>query len=107
MGATSQTPRRSRASHIDVLTTCVNTLDIEIRRAPRGLDAANLWVNSLAVPELAERVRQHRTADLESRSGKLAALFYCAQIIAAADESDPLLTPARREAAKLLRSPAL
>jgi hypothetical protein len=73
-------------------------------RAPRGLDAANLWVNSFAVPELAEQVRQNRSADLDSSSGKLAALFYCAQIITAADETDPLLTPAKHEAAKLLGS---
>ncbi len=71
-------------------------------RAPRGLDAANLWVNSLAVPALAHRVRHHRQADLESRSGKLAALFYCAQIIAVSDDSDPLLAPATGEAASLL-----
>ena len=71
-------------------------------RAPRGLDAANLWVNSLAVPALARRVREQRSADLASRSGRLAALFYCAQIVVAADESDPLFAPAQREANSLL-----
>lgn len=71
-------------------------------RAPRGLDAANLWVNSLAVPALARRIREQRSADLASRSGRLAALFYCSQIVLAADESDPLFAPAQREAADLL-----
>lgn len=71
-------------------------------RAPRGLDAANLWVNSLAVPALARRVRERRSADLNSKSGRLAALFYCAQIVMAADESDPLFAAAQREAGSLL-----
>jgi len=71
-------------------------------RAPRGLDAANLWVNSLAVPGLARRVREQRSADLNSRSGRLAALFYCAQMVMAIDESDPLFAPVEREAANLL-----
>jgi hypothetical protein len=71
-------------------------------RAPRGLDAANLWVNSLAVPALAERVQRHQHSDLDSRSGKLATLFYCGQVVEAADESDPLLAPATREAARLV-----
>jgi hypothetical protein len=71
-------------------------------RAPRGLDAASLWINSLAVPSLAERVWAHRRPDLESRSGRLAALFYCAQAMAHADESDALSSPARREAERLV-----
>jgi hypothetical protein len=71
-------------------------------RAPRGLDAANLWVNSLAVPTLARRVGQLLCSELDSRTGKLVALFQCAQIIAAVDESDPLLAPATVEAAVLL-----
>lgn len=71
-------------------------------RAPRGLDAANLWVNSLAVPTLAQRVRQLLCAEFDSRSGMLVALFYCARVIAAADESDPLFAPATIEAATLL-----
>jgi hypothetical protein len=71
-------------------------------RAPRGLDAANLWANSLAVPALAERIRRHQYSNLDSRSGKLTALFYCARIIDAADASDPLHGPATREAATLI-----
>lgn len=71
-------------------------------RAPRGLDAANLWVNSLAVPALAERVRENRYADLISRSGMLATLFYCAQIMTAGDEEDPLYAPAVGEAGRVV-----
>lgn len=48
--------------------------------APRGLDAATLWGNALAVPALADRVRQERRADLASRDGKLMALFFLSKI---------------------------
>jgi len=43
----------------------------------------------------------NQRSDLGSRSGKLATLFYCAQIVGAADASDPLFGPATREAATL------
>ncbi|MFD6227089.1 hypothetical protein ACN6AT_17210 [Streptomyces sp. JL4002] len=67
--------------------------------APRGLDAASLWGNSLAVPDLAERVRHERRHDLESRDGKLMTLFVCAKILAPdAHPEDPRLEPARRMA---------
>ncbi|WKX14081.2 hypothetical protein [Streptomyces sp. NL15-2K] len=49
--------------------------------APRGLDAAWLWGNSLAFPEVAERVRRERSQDLESRDGKLMSLFFCTNIL--------------------------
>ncbi|TVT31261.1 phosphotransferase, partial [Amycolatopsis rhizosphaerae] len=49
--------------------------------APRGLDAANLWAHSLGVPGLVERVWRERRADLETRSGRLMALFCCAKIL--------------------------
>jgi hypothetical protein len=45
--------------------------------APRGLDAAMLWANSLMVPALAEKVYHERRADLDIRSGKLMTLFHC------------------------------
>lgn len=48
--------------------------------APRGLDAAALWGNALAVPTLADRVWNERRPDLESRPGRLMALFVCAKI---------------------------
>ncbi|MFJ4527876.1 hypothetical protein [Streptomyces nigrescens] len=70
--------------------------------APRGLDAASLWGNSLAVPALAERVRQERRHDLESRDGKLMTLFVCAKILAPdAHPEDPRLEPARRMATQI------
>jgi hypothetical protein len=70
--------------------------------APRGFDGAMLWSESLAVPALADRVYQERRADLESATGRLARLYYCAQLIAAGDHSGPLLEPATTSAAKLL-----
>ncbi|WP_404959534.1 hypothetical protein [Streptomyces sp. 147326] len=71
--------------------------------APRGLDAATLWGNALAVPALAARVQQERRADLESRDGKLMSLFFLAKIVGPhAYEEDPLLAPARKEAERLV-----
>lgn len=71
--------------------------------APRGLDAATLWGNSLAVPVLSHRVRDERRRDLESPSGKLMALFFCAKVVGPnAHEADPRLEPARKEAARLV-----
>ncbi|MDB1086454.1 hypothetical protein PJ985_02575 [Streptomyces sp. ACA25] len=70
--------------------------------APRGLDAASLWGNSLAVPALAERVRRERRHELESRDGKLMTLFVCAKILAPdAHPEDPRLAPARAMAAQV------
>ncbi|MEV4500862.1 hypothetical protein [Streptomyces klenkii] len=71
--------------------------------APRGLDAATLWGNSLAVPALAERVWKERRQDLESRTGQLMALFFCAKVLGPhAHPQDPRLKPAREEAARLV-----
>lgn len=71
--------------------------------APRGLDAATLWGNALAVPALATRVWNERRPDLESRSGRLMALFVCAKIAGPyAHEADPRLEPARKEAVRLV-----
>ncbi|KUN90035.1 hypothetical protein AQJ66_03025 [Streptomyces bungoensis] len=71
--------------------------------APRGLDAATLWGNSLAVPALAQRVWAERRPDLESRSGRLMALFFCAKVVGPhAHPQDPRLEPAREEAARLI-----
>jgi hypothetical protein len=72
-------------------------------QAPRGLDAAMLWSNSLAVPELASRIQRERRAELESTTGLLAQLFFCAEILAVPPEhAGPLAEPARREADRLL-----
>jgi hypothetical protein len=71
--------------------------------APRGMDAASLWVASLAVPTLAKRVSLERRVDLDSRSGLLARLFFIAQLLAVpADYAGPLSEPARHEANRLL-----
>jgi hypothetical protein len=73
--------------------------------APRGLDAAMLWSNSLAVPQLATRIQQERRADLESTTGLLVQLFFCAEVLAVPPEhAGPLTEPARREADRLLVS---
>ena len=48
---------------------------------PRGLDAATLWGYSLLVPEVAERVQTEFAADLATRSGRLAQLFTCAELL--------------------------
>ncbi|MHC5262619.1 hypothetical protein ACYSUO_32460 [Streptomyces sp. UC4497] len=61
------------------------------------------WGNALAVPALAERVRRERRPDLESRSGRLMALFFCAKVTGPhAHEADPRLEPARKHAAQLI-----
>jgi hypothetical protein len=71
--------------------------------APRGLDAATLWVTSLAVQPLAERVYRERRADLETRSGKLMALFHCSKILNDTSARDsPIFEPVTREANKLV-----
>lgn len=65
--------------------------------APQGLDSASLWGSSLAVPSLADRVRQERRRDFESRDGKLMTLFVCSKILGPyAHPEDPRLEPARR-----------
>jgi len=71
-------------------------------RAPRGLDAANLWAGSLAVSDVASQVYTHRKTDLESGTGRIMRLFKCAEVLAWADEREPLFEPTRTEAAKLL-----
>ncbi|MFG2134150.1 hypothetical protein ACGFNV_41210 [Streptomyces sp. NPDC048751] len=71
--------------------------------APRGLDSASLWGSSLAVPALADRVRQERRHDFESRDGKLMTLFVCAKILGpGAHPEDPRQEPARRAAEQIV-----
>ncbi|WP_406108349.1 hypothetical protein OG698_37560 [Streptomyces sp. NBC_01003] len=72
--------------------------------APCGLDAANLWGASLAVPALADRVRSERRDDLQSRDGKLMTLFVAAKILGPyADPDDPRLGAARETAERVVR----
>jgi hypothetical protein len=71
--------------------------------APLGLDSASLWGSSLAVPTLADRVRQERRGDLESRDGKLMTLFAFSKFAGAdAHPEDPRVEPARRKAARIV-----
>ena len=70
-------------------------------RAPRGLDAANLWFGSLAIPAIAEMVYDGRRQDMDSRTGLVMQLFKCTELLAWADESEGLFAPAHREAARL------
>jgi hypothetical protein len=70
-------------------------------RAPRGLDAANLWFGSLAVPEIAEKVYNGRRQDMDSRTGQVMQLLKCAELLAWADDSESLFATAQREAARL------
>jgi len=69
--------------------------------APRGLDAANIWAGSLAVPEIADKIFELRHRDLDSRTGRIMMLFKCAELLAWADEREPLYEPARREGERL------
>ncbi|MGH3693322.1 MAG: hypothetical protein ACRDRX_04870 [Pseudonocardiaceae bacterium] len=48
---------------------------------PRGLDAATLWGYSLVVPTVAERIATEFADDLATRSGKIAQLFTCAELL--------------------------
>lgn len=74
-------------------------------QAPRGLDAAMLWSNSLAVPGLAEKVRQERAADLNTRDGGLMMLFFASGILnSCPDYSGQLFAPARAAADRLLKT---
>ncbi|MBB4910582.1 hypothetical protein [Actinophytocola algeriensis] len=75
----------------------------DLGQAPRGLDAACLWVSSLAIPSLAKRLCHERQAELDTRSGKLMTLFYCAKVVGDAHAQDsPSFEPTARLAAHLL-----
>jgi hypothetical protein len=72
---------------------------------PRGLDAASLWGASLLVPTVADRIQEVFADDLNSRSGLLAQLLFCSNVIrinSGKPTPSPLLEPARREAERLL-----
>ncbi len=67
-------------------------------RGPRGLDAATLWGHSLGVPRVAARVQAEFDADLSARSGKIAQLLFCANVLRAHGRSGktmPFTEPAR------------
>ncbi|SDK14974.1 hypothetical protein SAMN04488074_104380 [Lentzea albidocapillata subsp. violacea] len=72
---------------------------------PRGLDAATLWGASLRVPAVADRVQEVFADDLNSRSGLLAQLLVCSNVVrinSGTPTPSPLLEPARHEAKRLL-----
>ncbi|WP_026425250.1 hypothetical protein [Actinokineospora inagensis] len=73
--------------------------------APRGYDAAILWGHSLPVPGVANRIQREFAADLSSRSGRLAQLLFCSNVIRLAKKGPtpgPLVEPATTAAARLL-----
>lgn len=73
--------------------------------APRGRDAVSLWGVSLCVPALAARVEREFRTDLETRSGKLAQLLFCSNVIrvnAKRTDPSPLVPSATRAAATLI-----
>ena len=71
-------------------------------RAPRGLDSAMLWIGSVGIAGLAERVRHERRTDLNTRPGRVMALFCCAKILADSSTPQLLVTPTRAVADDLL-----
>ncbi|MGW0858102.1 hypothetical protein [Streptomyces sp. NPDC002690] len=98
------TPAHADLTWANVMGPAFSLIDWEDwGMAPRGLDAATLWGNALAVPGLADRVQQERRADFQSRDGKLMSLFFLSKIVGPyAYEEDPLLAPARKEAERLV-----
>lgn len=71
--------------------------------APRGLDSAWLWGNSLSAPELANQVRRERLRDLQSRDGKLMSLLFCATVaFPHTGSNDSSVDFARTEAARIV-----
>jgi hypothetical protein len=70
--------------------------------APRGYDAATLWSESFAIPELAERVYKERQADLDSGAGRLMRLYRCAALISSGDRAGVLFEPAKAHAAQII-----
>ncbi|MGH3695276.1 MAG: phosphotransferase [Pseudonocardiaceae bacterium] len=66
--------------------------------APRGYDAAVLWGFSLQVSGLADRVQREFQTDLGTRSGKLAQLLFCSNVIrvnAKRADPSPLVQPVK------------
>lgn len=76
-------------------------------RGPRGLDAATLWGHSLLVPSIAHRVQAEFLDDLSSRSGLLAQLLFCANVMrlnVGKPSPSPLLPIAENESVRVVRS---
>lgn len=74
--------------------------------APRGNDAACLWGSALAVPATADRVHAEFRDDLDCRSGKIARLWVCSNILRMADsraDARDLTEPTRAAADRLVK----
>jgi hypothetical protein len=74
--------------------------------APRGNDAACLWGSALAVPDTADRVHAEFRDALDCRSGKIARLWICSNILRMADtraDARDLAEPARAAADQLIK----
>ncbi|MGH3696264.1 MAG: hypothetical protein ACRDRX_20100 [Pseudonocardiaceae bacterium] len=75
--------------------------------APRGNDAACLWGSALAVPDIAARVHAEFRDDLDSRSGRIARLWVCSNIVRMVgrrEDATALAEPARDAADELVTS---
>lgn len=92
--------------HWGNLTEDCHILDWEDWGAgPRGYDASTLWGSSLRVSSLAARVQREFRSDLQSRSGRLAQLLFCSNVIrvnATRPDPSPLVEPAKTAAAELI-----
>lgn len=74
--------------------------------APRGNDAACLWGTALAVPDTADRVHAEFRDELDCRSGKIARLWVCSNILRMADkraDARDLAGPASAAADQLVK----
>jgi hypothetical protein len=70
-------------------------------RAPRGLDAANLWACSLGQPPLATEIESLFDSDLKSPTGRIMALWRSAQIISWGNRYASSYDAARTVAARI------
>lgn len=70
-------------------------------QAPRGLDAANLWANSLSHPTLAAKVASQLETELISATGRIMALWRATQIVTWGNTFASAYDMARIEAARV------
>ena len=71
--------------------------------APRGWDPATLWSESFTAQNIAKQIQQNYVTDLNSRSGRLSQLFFCANVLRVADAYPrPIVEAAQREAVRLV-----
>lgn len=91
--------------HWGNLTSNAHLIDFEaFGRAPRGLDAATLWGMALPRPAIAEQIRRRFAEDMNSRTGRLMQLMWCATALHAAQrrtDLDHFARPAAEHAQQL------